>query len=120
MFKHFYLYICVFQTFDLAALNETAKAPVYPTNKKLKDLIIGESYQIVKLKCVNTKFGEKIVAHYIDKDDTINTSFLPARVSIYLIDSSDTLSKMKKVVKSKKLFFKYLGGRYNEIQFIQM
>ena len=83
-------------------------------------MIIGESYQIVKLKRVKTKFGEKVVVQYLDKDDTINASFLPARVSFYLLDSADALSKMKKVVKTKKLFFKYLGGRYNEVQFINM
>ena len=45
---------------------------------------------------------------------------MPARVSVYLLDSIDTLSKMKKIVKSKKLFFKYRGGQYNEVQFINM
>lgn len=101
---------------DFRKINEVGRleSSFLPT-KKLSDLKKDENFRVTAVRQVTTKFGPRIV---IDVDNDFS-AFLPTRISKLLTtDGDDALSELVRASEENKLFMRYLGGRYNNIEFL--
>lgn len=80
--------------------------------KPLAELTPGSQFNVTKLRKVQTKYGERIVAE-LEKSFNV---FLPARFTkAFESDSATWLAMQEATV--NKLSMKYIGGVYNNIEF---
>jgi len=90
---------------DLAELNQIARDEFKPT-KKLVEMEKSGRYMVTKLKQLDTRYGQKIVA---ELDDAFQI-FLPSRVSTAMIDNEKLFDSMSNAINKMKLFLVYKGG----------
>ena len=95
---------------NLSRVNSVAS--FIPT-KKLKDLTSDQEYKITKLRETQTQFGKRIIAELNDEFAV----FLPARILGTLEEDETLHNEMKKAAENGLLALKYIGGKYNKIEF---
>jgi hypothetical protein len=82
----------------------------YLEKKRMDELEIGKSYLIENMERITTKYGDSIIAILDDEGDRFNV-FLPKRYPTKF--SNKHIAYMNENTFS----LKYLGGKYNEIEF---
>lgn len=101
---------------DLSRLNEISRLEDFLPTKKLSELEINRTYEVTNMKFVNTKYGKQIVAD-LERRCSV---FLPARTSQVLNDDEDLFKKMRYSSHNHGLPIRYLDGKYNRIEFVEM
>ena len=99
-------------------MNARARLEAFRPVKKLKDLQMDKTYQIDVLRHVSTTFGEKVVIECTEKDETF-TAFLPKRISDDIMADPNYLPELVTKAARGKLFMKYLGGKYHNMEFTE-
>jgi hypothetical protein len=99
---------------DLSKLNEVGRLETFLPTKKLSELEVSKNYQITSIRKVQTKYGPRITVDL----ENINTVFLPARMAKMLNDDDDLFEKMVLASDENQLHLRYLGGQYNQMEFI--
>ncbi|CAG5079599.1 Protein of unknown function [Cotesia congregata] len=99
---------------DFEAINKVNHLEDFLPTKKLTDLTVNNEYRISELKIVNTKFGPRIIAII----DDLYVVFLPARTAKLLKDPED-IKKFNVAALKKELFLLYLGGQFNNFEFLR-
>ncbi|XP_051168847.1 uncharacterized protein LOC127286458 [Leptopilina boulardi] len=98
---------------DLQKLNAVGRMESFLPTKPLAELTPNGLYAVTKIKRVQTKFGVRIVAEL----DAAFTTFLPARFARLFEAEPTSYTMMEEAAQSQTLQLKYLGGKFNEIQF---
>lgn len=101
---------------DLSKLNEVSRLEKFLPTKRLSDLEMDKPYEITNMRFVNTKYGRQVVAD-LEKNFSV---FLPARTNHLLDDDADLFGKMMLRTRNHGLALRYLGGKYNRIEFIEL
>ena len=96
-----------------------AEIEVYQERKKLSELTVNKIYKILDAAKEDTqKFGEKVTVTFKDGNVTY-TSYVPKRVNEYLLADGERLENFIKESASGTSSFKFLGGPYNNMNFIK-
>lgn len=100
---------------DFTKINEVGRleSSFLPT-KKLTELEKDENFRVTAVRQVTTKFGPRIIVDV----DNIFSVFLPARMAKLLTDDGDAFSKLTCASEQNRLFMRYLGGTYNNVEFM--
>ena len=100
---------------DLTTLNAVAKVDQLEL-KKLNSVTVNGVYPIKNMRLLKTKkYGEKVIIHTAD-----NQYFLPSRVSQHFLCDRQKFNDLCNIVKCDKLQMKFLGGDYNDVEFINI
>lgn len=102
---------------DFSKINKVGRmeSSFIPT-KKLSELEKEIQLCITAVRQVTTQFGPRIT---VDVDNTFSV-FLPTRIAKLLTaaDNEDALKTMVCASAEKRLYMRYLGGAYNNIEFV--
>ena len=104
---------------SLTKINNIGKSN-FPKLKKLSELKQSTNYLILEMKIVPTKFGSRIVVHLEDdvKKRKKFAVFLPPRMLKPFKEDEDLLESLHELINGKKLRLKFLGGIYNNVEFV--
>ena len=103
-----------------AELNAVAEIPVVAEIKSLDTLETGETYVITQIRRTNTRWGEKVLVEYLVDKET-QASYLPKRVGEKLLQNDGVmLNDLIQQTAAGNTAFKFLGGPYNSMLFIQI
>ena len=81
--------------------------------KKINTLKMDEVYTVISLKMVTTQYGGRVVVNL----EGFGECFLPPRIYNFLNKDSSIIVDLEKQISMQKLGFKYLGGKYNAVEF---
>lgn len=101
---------------DLSKLNTVSRLETFLPSKKIAELDVGRTYAVTSMKFVNTKYGRQVVAD-IEKTFTI---FLPNRTSLFLAEHMDLFNQMVQRALSNEIGLRYLGGKFNPVEFSEL
>lgn len=101
---------------DLSKLNEVSQLTKFLPTKKISELEVNKTYEITNMRFANTKYGRQVVA---DLERKISV-FLPARTNHFLNDDADLFEKMLIRTHNHGLALRYLGGKYNSVEFVEL
>ncbi|XP_043473488.1 uncharacterized protein LOC122505742 [Leptopilina heterotoma] len=101
------------KTMDFQKVNATGCMERFLPTKPLSELTVNELYNVTKINKVQTKYGSRIV---VDLDATF-TTFLPARFAKLFDADPTSFTMMEEAVQLEKLRLKYIGGKFNVIEF---
>lgn len=113
--KHFKFFFYNYFQMNLSKINFIARGNQM-SYVKLSDLIVGEMYKIVKIRKVTTKYGVKVAVEY----NTKSYSYLPNRLSKSLVDDETAYQYLDNQIKTEDIHLRYLGGRFNPVEFINI
>ena len=100
---------------DLTKLNAVAKVDQLEL-KKLNSMTVNGVYPIKNMRLVKTKkYGEKVITQTEDAQ-----YFIPSRVSQHLLFDRQKFNDLCNIGKCYKLQLKFLGGDYNDVEFINI
>ncbi|XP_043465050.1 uncharacterized protein LOC122500266 [Leptopilina heterotoma] len=98
---------------EFQKVNAIGRMERFLPTKPLSELTVNESYNVTKINKVQTKYGSRIV---VDLDAAF-TTFLPARFAKLFEADPTSFIMMEEAVQSEKLRLKYIGGKFNVIEF---
>lgn len=81
--------------------------------KSLSELTKETHYEITKMSILTTLYGPRLIVE-VNEDFK---AFLPTRFVKMFQTDQDYFEKMQELAKSKKLQMKYIGGKYNDVEF---
>ncbi|CAG5100655.1 Protein of unknown function [Cotesia congregata] len=99
---------------DYSKVNVIGRCEDFLPSKKLSELEVNNIYTISDVKSVKANYGNTIIVS-IDNEFSV---FLPSRVAKILLDDPKLLEDMIKNAKENHLGLNYLGGKYNQFEFV--
>ena len=98
-------------------LNKINAIAQYQENyRKVSEMIIDQDYIVLKLQLKETRYGGRIMVQLQE----FGFVFLPPRIYNTLADDQNMQKDMKDLIDRKKLGVRYLGGRFNAVEFIDL
>ncbi|XP_014299141.1 uncharacterized protein LOC106693966 [Microplitis demolitor] len=99
---------------DFIKINGTTTLKDILPKKQMGELNVDGEYQGTKLKLINTKFGDSIVASLGNQFSV----YLLKRATTAIRDDSTLLPSLNQIVEEQNLFIRYLGGKNNKFEFL--
>lgn len=99
---------------DCEKINKVCRMDDFLPTKKISELDVQKDYKVTAFKSVTTKFGLKTMV-VIEDEFTI---FLPSRISKAFNDDQEQLKMHEDAAAENRLHLRYLGGKYNQCEFI--
>ena len=99
---------------ELNAVAEIAEIAI----RALDTLEVNKVYPLVSARRTRTRWGEKVLIEYLDDEESCS-SYLPRRVNEKLLKNGAMLDDFIQQSTSGNAAFKYLGGQYNSMLFIE-
>lgn len=99
---------------DFSKINKVARLEDFLPTKKIAELENGKTYKITFIKNVQTKFGPQVTVE-LDGEFSI---FLPSRIGKMLHQDQEQFQELTKVSAENHLYLRYLGGKYQQCEFL--
>lgn len=101
---------------DFSNINKISRLDEFMPTKKLMDLDIGKDYKVTELKMVQSKFGSQVVVGI----DNAFSVFLPTRISNAFQNDRQQYQQMIETCTDNHLYIRYIGGKYNQFEFVYL
>lgn len=99
---------------DFSKLNDIAHAADFLPTRSIQELETNKDYQVDLFRKCRTMYG---LRYTLDLDNECSV-FLPQRITKFLCKSPVNVRKLSKTSTDGSLFFRYLGGKNNNCEFI--
>lgn len=99
---------------EFTKINIISRCEDYLPTKKLSELEVDKVYRVTDIKSVKAKYGKTIIVSI----DNAFSVFLPSRIVTILLDNQKDLEDMMNAANENHLGLRFLGGKYNQFEFL--